>query len=63
MSDETLEERMDKLTNAIRLSEECVKAIARTLYEIGLAKSGRQAEEFALEVSLIRLEGPRRPSH
>jgi hypothetical protein len=59
MSDEMHDERMDKLKHAIRLSEECLKAVARTLYEIGLAKSGKQAEEFALELALIRLDVPR----
>jgi hypothetical protein len=49
--------------NAIRLSEQCLKAIADTLYELGLEKSGKQAEEFALELSFIRLEIPRRPTH
>jgi hypothetical protein len=63
MSDEILEERMDKLKHAIRLSEQCLKAIANTLYEIGLEKSGKQAEEFALELSFVRLEVPRPRSH
>jgi hypothetical protein len=63
MADGTQDERMDKLKNAIRLSEQCLKAIANTLYEIGLEKSGKQAEEFALELSFVRLEVPRPRSH
>jgi hypothetical protein len=59
MAEEMLEERMDRLKDAIRLSEQCLKAIARTLHEIGLEQSGRQAEEFALERSFIRLDVPR----
>jgi hypothetical protein len=54
----THEERIEKLKNAIRLSEQCLKAIADTLYEMGLEKSGRPAEAFALELSFIRLDVP-----
>jgi hypothetical protein len=63
MADGTQDERMDKLKNAIRLSERCLKAIANTLYEIGLEKSGKQAEEFALELSFVRLGVPRSEFH
>jgi hypothetical protein len=63
MPDELSHERVDELKKALRLSEQCLKAIANTLYEIGLEKSGKQAEAFALELSFIRLNVPHTRSH
>jgi hypothetical protein len=67
MADQVHDERVEELTNALRLSEQCLKAIARTLHEIGLEKSNAQAEEFALELAFIRhgapWDVPRRQAH
>jgi hypothetical protein len=59
MPDKVAQQRIDELAKAIRLSERCLRAIAATLYDIGLDKSGKQAEEFALALTFIRLEVPR----
>jgi hypothetical protein len=63
MPDKVSQQRIDELKKAIRLSEQCLKAIAGTFYDIGLDKSGRQAEAFAQELWLIRLDVPRKGSH